>query len=42
MAAGETPRTHDHETIRRWAERRNGRPARVKGTGKLVERDGGH
>lgn len=25
--------TTDHETIRRWAERRGGRPARVKGTG---------
>ena len=25
--------TTDHETIRRWAEERGGRPARVKGTG---------
>lgn len=25
--------TTDHETIRRWAEARGGRPARVKGTG---------
>ncbi len=28
---GET--TTDHEVIRRWAEARGGRPARVKGTG---------
>jgi hypothetical protein len=26
-------RTTDHETIRRWAEARSGRPARVAGTG---------
>jgi hypothetical protein len=26
-------RTTDHEKIRRWAEARNGRPARVPGTG---------
>ena len=25
--------TTDHATIRKWAEARNGRPARVKGTG---------
>jgi hypothetical protein len=25
--------TTDHETIRKWAEERDGRPARVKGTG---------
>lgn len=25
--------TTDHETIRRWAEERNGKPASVKGTG---------
>ena len=25
--------TTDHETIRSWAEARDGRPARVKGTG---------
>jgi hypothetical protein len=25
--------TTDHETIKRWAEGRGGRPARVKGTG---------
>lgn len=25
--------TTDHETIRRWAEARGGKPARVKGTG---------
>jgi len=25
--------TTDHETIRKWAEARDGRPARVKGTG---------
>jgi hypothetical protein len=33
MAAQETQRTHDHDEIRRWAEQRNGQPARVKGTG---------
>jgi len=31
MASAKT--TTDHETIRRWAEARGGRPARVKGTG---------
>lgn len=31
MAEAKT--TTDHETIRRWAEERGGRPARVKGTG---------
>jgi hypothetical protein len=25
--------TTDHETIRKWVEKRGGRPARVKGTG---------
>ena len=25
--------TTDHDTIKRWAEERGGRPARVKGTG---------
>jgi hypothetical protein len=25
--------TTDHETIRKWAEARNGRPTRVRGTG---------
>ena len=31
MASGET--TTDHETIRKWAEARGGRPAHVKRTG---------
>src|SRR5438034_5476980 len=31
MATAKT--TTNHETIRRWAEERGGRPARVKGTG---------
>jgi len=31
MASAKT--TTDHETIKRWAEARGGRPARVKGTG---------
>jgi hypothetical protein len=31
MAGAKT--TTDHRTIRRWAEERGGRPARVKGTG---------
>ena len=31
MAGAKT--TTDHETIRRWAEERGGRPARVKGPG---------
>lgn len=30
---GLTRSTRDHETIRRWAEERNGRPAVVRGTG---------
>jgi hypothetical protein len=30
MAEGHT--TTDHDTIRKWAEARGGRPARVKGT----------
>jgi hypothetical protein len=32
MAGGTT--TTDHDTIRKWAEERNGRPAAVKETGK--------
>lgn len=31
--AGESKITTDHETIRRWAEERGGRPATVKRTG---------
>lgn len=31
---GESKTTKDHEVIRRWAEARGGKPARVKGTGK--------
>jgi hypothetical protein len=31
--AGESKITTDHEEIRRWAEERGGKPARVKGTG---------
>jgi hypothetical protein len=31
--AGETKRTTDHETIRRWAEERDGVPATVRDTG---------
>jgi hypothetical protein len=31
MAISKT--TTDHETIRRWAEERGGRPARLKGSG---------
>jgi hypothetical protein len=31
--SGESKTTTDHETIRRWAEARDGEPARVKGTG---------
>lgn len=30
---GAAKSTTDHEVIRRWAEERDGRPARVKGTG---------
>lgn len=29
--------TTDHETIRKWAEARDGRPARVKGTGDATD-----
>lgn len=25
--------THDHETIKKWVEERNGVPSRIKGTG---------
>lgn len=31
--AGESKITSDHDEIRRWAEERQGEPARVKGTG---------
>lgn len=31
-ADGEAKRTRDHNTIRRWAEERGGRPAMVEGT----------
>jgi alkylation response protein AidB-like acyl-CoA dehydrogenase len=30
--AGESKTTTDHETIRRWAEERGGKPASVRGT----------
>lgn len=30
--AGESKRTTDHETIRKWAEQRGAKPATVKGT----------
>jgi hypothetical protein len=33
IAMAEARMTTDHETIRRWAEKRGARPARVKGTG---------
>ena len=29
----DSQRTTDHDTIREWAEERDGRPARVEGTG---------
>jgi hypothetical protein len=32
MASHESHRTHDHDIIQQWAEQRDGRPARVKGT----------
>jgi hypothetical protein len=31
--AGDSKVTTDHETIRHWVEERDGKPARVKGTG---------
>jgi hypothetical protein len=31
--AGDSKTTTDHDTIRRWAEQRDGVPASVKGTG---------
>ncbi len=31
--AASSKQTTDHETIRRWAEERGGKPARVSGTG---------
>jgi hypothetical protein len=33
VVGGESKVTTDHEVIRRWAEARGGKPARVKGTG---------
>jgi hypothetical protein len=33
MATSQSTTTTDHDEIRRWAEERGGRPARVKGTG---------
>jgi hypothetical protein len=33
MATSQSTTTTDHDEIRRWAEERRGRPARVKGTG---------
>ncbi len=30
------PRTRNHELIRRWAEERGGKPARVRGTRDLL------
>ena len=35
---GETLKTRDHDTIRRWAEERGGKPVRVKDTG-VIELD---
>ena len=32
MAPNESKTTTDHDEIRRWAQERGGRPARVKGT----------
>ncbi|MDQ3856756.1 MAG: hypothetical protein M3281_10235 [Chloroflexota bacterium] len=31
--AGESKTTRDHDTIRKWAEERGGKPATVRGTG---------
>ncbi len=31
--SGESKSTTDHDTIRRWAEERNGKPVRIKGGG---------
>lgn len=31
--AGQSKTTTDHDTIRKWAEERGGKPASVKGTG---------
>jgi hypothetical protein len=33
-AASHAEKTTDHEIIRRWVEEREGRPSRVKGTGR--------
>lgn len=33
MSDASASRTTDHQTIRRWAEERGGRPAAVRGTG---------
>lgn len=33
MAGSQSLTTTDHETIKKWAEERGGKPAKVKGTG---------
>ncbi len=38
--SGESHTTTDHETIRKWAEERDGRPAHVKGTGEGADDPG--
>lgn len=37
MKSGESEKTTDHETIKKWAEKRGGRPAAVKDTEKEGE-----
>lgn len=32
MKNGESKRTTNHDEIKKWAEKRNGKPAKVKGT----------
>ena len=40
MASSESKYTADHETIRRWAEERGGKPAAVKGTSRSEDDPG--
>jgi hypothetical protein len=37
---GDTLTTRDHDTIRRWAEERGGKPVRIKGAGIEIDLPG--
>lgn len=40
MATSDSKTTKNHDTIKKWVEERNGKPALVKGTGKSGKADG--